>query len=208
VTRIADSFTWPFRARLTTWIFGIVSILLLPLLFIPLLGYAIAATRSAEQDPTQGPPAWTPSWRLLRDGFWCALVIALSWLPFIALWSPLASVLTRPLGDFAAHVIASLVLALPWGLFALLYFPHSIAAFAASGDRRDLNGSAVTMRRLRGDFAVWNVVVAAIVTGWAIGLAAVGLLCVGIVPGIFYAILVSAHATAALGRPRPRPSPG
>ena len=32
----------------------------------------------------------------------------------------------------------------------------------------------------------------------AVGVACVGLLCVGIVPGIFYAILVSAHASAAL----------
>jgi hypothetical protein len=41
---------------------------------------------------------------------------------------------------------------------------------------------------------------AAIVTGWLVGLACAGLLCIGIVPGIFYAILVSAHATAALAR--------
>jgi hypothetical protein len=51
---------------------------------------------------------------------------------------------------------------------------------------------------VRRDFTTWNLAAAAMVTGWAIGLACVGLLCLGIVPGVFYAILVSAHASAAL----------
>jgi hypothetical protein len=50
------------------------------------------------------------------------------------------------------------------------------------------------------DFATWNLAAAAIVTAWALGLACVGLLCIGIVPGVLYAILVSAHASAALRR--------
>jgi hypothetical protein len=54
------------------------------------------------------------------------------------------------------------------------------------------------MRAVSRDFATWNLAAAAIVTGWALGLAAIGLLCVGLVPGVFYAILVSAHASAAL----------
>jgi hypothetical protein len=54
------------------------------------------------------------------------------------------------------------------------------------------------VRGVRRDFATWNIAAAAIVTGWAAGLACAGLLCVGLVPGVFYAILVSAHAAAAL----------
>ena len=41
----------------------------------------------------------------------------------------------------------------------------------------------------------------AIVTGWVLGVACIGLLCVGILPGVFYAILVSAHASATLQAP-------
>jgi len=40
--------------------------------------------------------------------------------------------------------------------------------------------------------------VVAIVTAWAIGLSGVGLALVGLVPGVLYAMLVSAHATASL----------
>jgi uncharacterized membrane protein (DUF441 family) len=47
-------------------------------------------------------------------------------------------------------------------------------------------------------FPTWNLVVVAIVTAWAIGLAGVGLALVGVIPGVFYALLVSSHATAAL----------
>src|SRR6267142_2078528 len=107
---VANSFSWPFRGDWKSrWLPGLVAVLLLPIAFIPLLGYAIAATRAAETDDAAGPPSWKLSFRLLSDGFWTAIV-----------------------------------------------------------------------------------------TGWALGLAAVGLLCVGLVPGVFYAILVSAHASAAL----------
>jgi hypothetical protein len=95
-------------------------------------------------------------------------------------------------------VIAVLLLALPWGLLALLHMPHATAAFAATGNPRDMLDLARAVRGVRHDFATWNMVAAAIVTGWAVGLACAGLLCVGIVPGVFYAILVSAHAAAAL----------
>jgi len=52
-----------------------------------------------------------------------------------------------------------------------------------------------TVRRL---FPAWNLVVVAIVTAWAVGLCGLGLALVGVVPGILYAMLVSAHATATL----------
>ena len=205
---VADSFAWPFRGnRLATWVPGLVTVLLLPVLFIPLLGYAIAATRAAEHDPSQGPPPWQISLRLLSEGFWTSLVVILTVLPFAIALNPLAAALraaTR--GEPYAHVIALLVLALPWGLIVLLLMPHATAAFAASADPRDLFNVPAALRGVRRDFMTWNVSAAAMVTAWAIGIACVGVLCVGIVPGVFYAILVSAHAAAALQREGPRPA--
>ena len=190
MTRIADAFVWPFRAGWTTWLLGAVAVLLLPVAFIPLLGYAVAAVRAGES-----PPRWTFSQRLLTDGFWTALAVALTMLPFAAAFVALS----RLLGGVAL-VIAFFALALPWGLIALLLLPHGTAEFARSGNPRALFDAGASLRGVRRDFASWNVVAAAVVTAWAVGLACVGLLCVGIVPGIFYAILVSAHATAALTR--------
>jgi hypothetical protein len=178
-------------------------VLLLPVLFIPLLGYAVAATRAAEAG-AEGPPPWRLSIRLLSDGFWMSLAVLLIALPFALVLNPVASAM-RSLGEPNAHVIAIFVLALPWGLVSLLVMPHTTAAFAASGDPGDLFNFAAALRGVRRDFMTWNVAAAAIVTGWAIGLACAGLLCVGIVPGVFYAILVSAHAAAALQGEGPRP---
>lgn len=206
---VADSFAWPFHARSRwTWAIGILAVLLLPLLFIPLLGYAVAATRAAEQDPSTGPPSWHLSWRLLSDGLWTSLAVVVVVLPFALLWNPLASWLEGLFGAFNAHIAALLVLALPWGLIALLLLPQSTARFASTGKPSDLFNAAAALRAIGEDFAAWNAVIAAIVTSWAAGLACIGLLCVGLVPGIFYAILVSAHATAALQRPRSRPAAG
>lgn len=196
--RIAESFSWPFRAPVSRWLPGMVCVLLLPLLFIPLLGYAVAATRAAAHDPPQAPPAWTASARLLTDGLWVAAAIALTALPFAALLLPLANAL-HGLGSVAG-VVAFFVLALPWGLLALLVLPHATARYAAGGAKRDLFDFSASVRSVRREFATWNLTAAAIVTAWAIGLACVGLLCVGILPGAFYAILVSAHACAALAQ--------
>ena len=177
------------------------------MLFIPLLGYAIAATRAAEHTPPESPPPWRISPRLLSDGFWTSVLVVLTVLPFAIALNPLAVALRDVArGEPYAHVIALLVLALPWGLVALLVIPHATAAFAASGDPRDLFDVRAALRGVRRDFMTWNVSAAAMVTAWAIGIACVGLLCVGIVPGVFYAILVSAHAAAALNREGPRPS--
>jgi uncharacterized protein DUF4013 len=199
VRLVADSFGWPFRGRkVATWLAGVIAVLLVPLLFVPLLGYAVAATRSVEQDPTQGPPPWSFTPRLLTDGLWVALAIGLTLVPFAVLWSPLSLLMSKALDPFTARVVAVLVLALPWGLLALLHMPHATAAFAATGNPRDMLDVAGAVRGVRRDFANWNMVAAAIVTGWAVGLACAGLLCVGVVPGVFYAILVSAHAAGAL----------
>ena len=199
MARIADSFTWPFRnISASRWAIGLLAVLLLPIAFVPLLGYAIAATRAAETDPGNGPPPWELSTRLLLDGAWTALAIALTLLPFAVVWHPFAMLLQAALDPFNAHVVAALVLALPWGVLALLHMPHATAKYAATGDPRDLVDLAAALRGVRRDFQTWNVVVAAIVTAWAIGLACAGALCVGVVAGVYYAILVSAHAAAAL----------
>jgi len=120
---VADSFAWPFRgAWQAKWAIGVICVLLLPLLFIPLLGYAIAATRAAELGSLSGPPEWRPSPRLFADGLWTAIAVLVSVLPFALLWSPLASVI--PAHDaLLAHALATAVLALPWGLLLLLLMP-------------------------------------------------------------------------------------
>jgi hypothetical protein len=110
--------------------------------------------------------------------------------------------------ELFAKVLAVCILALPWGLVMLLVMPHATAAYAASGRVRDLFDPGQAVRRLSRDFATWNLAAAAIVTGWAIGLACAGLFFVGLVPGVFYAILVSAHASAALHRQGEDSSPG
>jgi len=206
--RVAESFAWPFRGEWRrAWWIGLVTVILVPLLFVPLLGYAVAATRAAEEDAAAGPPGWRLTRRLIVDGLWVSLALALSVLPFAIVWDPLARLFGPGVDPAAARVVAALVLALPWGLLALLHMPHATATLAATGRGRDMLDLAASIRGVRHDFATWNVAAAGIVTGWAIGLACAGALCVGIVPGIFYAILVSAHAAATLARPGPHPSP-
>jgi hypothetical protein len=211
---VADSFAWPFRGDWkTTWLSGLLAVLLLPIAFIPLLGYAIAATRAAQQGTSEPPPKWVLSIRLLTDGFWTAIAIALLTAPFLLLTNPFTATLyaahlwhmnEAPLSHLYATVIAAFILALPWGLLLLLHMPHATARFASTGNPQDLFNFRSSINAVKNDFATWNLAAAAIVTGWAIGLACVGLLCLGIVPGIFYAILVSAHASAVLETQRPK----
>lgn len=215
---VADSFTWPFRGDWRPkWALGLLCVALLPLLFIPLLGYAIQATRAAEIDPSQGPPPWRPSVSLVLAGAWVSLAISLSAIPFVFFLNPLANLMfdanignfhDPAVTDFAAHVLAFLLLALPWGLLLLLVMPHATARFAATYEIHDFIDVSASIRGVARDFATWNVVAAAIVTAWIVGLACAGLFCIGIVPGIFYAILVSAHATSALTRQGPHSSAG
>ncbi len=182
-------------------------VVLLPVAFIPLLGYAVAATRAAAVNPAAGLPPWALSRRLLADGFWVALAIALVAAPFALALGPLSSLIDRAplwrvsdpnLSRIYADLMAIFILALPWGLVMLLLMPHSANRFALSGRAGDLFDVPATLRNLGHDFATWNLAAAAMVTAWALGVACIGLLCIGVVPGILYAILVSAHATAAL----------
>ena len=188
---------------------GIIMVLLLPIAFVPLLGYAVAATRSASTDPSAAPPRWTISPRLLTDGFWVALAVVLITLPFVLVLGPMAALIDQAhlwrvsdpaLSSVYANLAAGFALALPWGFVLLLLMPHATVRFAATGRPLDLFDFPAALRGVTRDFATWNLAAAAIVTAWAVGLACVGLLCVGIVPGVFYAILVSAHASAVLGK--------
>lgn len=217
MNRVAQSFAWPFRGDWRpVWTWGVLAILLLPIAFIPLLGYAMAATRAAVERPADGPPPWRVSGRLLAEGFWTTLVLILLTAPFVLLLNPFAGAVDRAglwhVSDRAqsqvySHIAAGFTLALPWGLALLLVMPYATRRFAVTGDPRDLFNFAAALGGVRRDFPTWNVAAAAMVTGWIIGVACAGLLCVGILPGIFYAILVSAHASAALDPPAEDPPP-
>jgi hypothetical protein len=187
-------------------------VFLLPIAFVPLLGYAVAATRAAAVDPGAGLPPWALSRRLIADGFWVALAIALVAAPFALALGPLSTLIANAppwhvsdpnLSRLYSDLVAVFILALPWGLVMLLLMPHAVNRFALSGRPADLLDVPATLRSVGRDFATWNLAAAAIVTAWALGVACIGLLCIGVVPGIFYAILVSAHATAVL-RSAPR----
>ena len=201
---VARSFGWPFRGRWQpAWAIGVLCLVLLPLGAIPLLGYAMAAVRESGRD---GPPPWRFSARLLLDGVALLSVVVLITAPFALVAIPLAGALRSPglwhssgaLLSAEAAITSALVVALPWGVAMLVLMPHAVARFASSGAVTDLFDFPASIRGVRRDFATWNLAVAAIVTAWAMGVACVALLCVGLVPGVFYAILVSAHATASL----------
>src|ERR1700694_1130576 len=88
---VAESFSWPFKGEWKSrWVPGVLAVLLLPIAFIPLLGYAIAATREAELESASGPPKWTFSGRLLVDGLYTTAVVLLFTVPFVLLVNPLA----------------------------------------------------------------------------------------------------------------------
>jgi Protein of unknown function (DUF4013) len=204
VTRVAESFSWPFRGPWPArFAIGSLTVLLLPVAFIPLLGYAIAATRSAEA--RDAPPPWKFSVRLLVDGFWTAVVLVLLSAPFALALNPLSNLI--PLSRAYADLAALFVVAFPWGFLLLLLLPHGTSRFAASGHPTELFNFPKTVREVKRDFPIWNLAAAAMVTAWVIAVACVGLFCVGFLPGAVYAILVSAHASATLRSPAGAPGP-
>jgi len=218
VNQVAASFAWPFRGEWRSrWLVGVLMVALAPIAFVPLLGYAVAATRSASIDPAGGPPRWTFSLRLLTDGLWTTIAVLLIAAPFVVASGPLARLIAQlhlwragdpGLSMLYANLAADFTLALPWGLVMLLLMPHATVRFAATGRAADLFDFRAAIQSVGHDFATWNLAAAAIVTAWAVGLACAGLLCLGIVPGVFYAILVSAHATAALHAKVANPAAG
>jgi uncharacterized protein DUF4013 len=207
LSRVTASFAYPFRrGAARAWLIGLPLVIVLPLGFLPLLGYSVATVRSSAADPGGPPPAWPPAGRLLADGFWVAALIAVVSLPFALLaWRleplllPLVGAVRDPLlrGGVAA-TLAVAIAALPWGCLLLIHTPAATARYARSGAARDLFDVPAALRMVRARFPTWNLVVVAIVTAWALGVAGAGLACVGLVPGVLYALLASSHATAAL----------
>lgn len=207
MNRVTAAFTYPFRpGAARAWLVGIPLVIVLPVGFLPLLGYSVAAIRSSATDPAGPPPAWSPLGRLLADGFWVALLITVASLPFALLaWLlepallPLAGGVRDPvLKAGVATTLAAAIAALPWGCLLLVHAPAATARFAQSGAARDLFDVRGALRVVRGRFPTWNLVVVAIVTAWALGIAAAGLACFGLIPGLLYAILACSHASAAL----------
>ena len=211
----AHALGYPFRGGAgRAWLAGVPLVLLFPLSFVLVFGYALRVTRAAQREPDAPPPGFAVDARLLRDGVLsAALVLALT-LPFavLAWWSAAAMsnvlhVTHDAFFDRAyALLAAGVLLAIPWGLLLLLWLPANIAAYSVTGSARDLFDPLRAGSRVRARFLDWNLASAAIVTGWALGFAATGLLCVGFLPGAFYAILVSAYATASLA-PRSAAAP-
>lgn len=179
-------------------------------------GYAVQATRAALADPEAPPPGPHLDLRLLRDGvLTCACVLVLT-LPFALLAGLAGSAMSNVLHPTSdafydrayALTAAALLLALPWGLALLLLVPANLAAYVVSGRLSDLVNPVLAFQRVSARFLDWNLATVAIVTGWLLGFAALGLLCVGFLPGAFYAILVSAYATASLAPRTPPARPG
>jgi hypothetical protein len=169
-------------------------------------GYAVACVRTAACDSAGPPPAWRIRSRLLQDGAWPALQAAVLTAPFALVAWLLDALVARvwhptggPFLDSAlAWIVAVTVAALPWGVLMLVVVPPTLASFAVTGRASDLARLRLVVACVRDRYADWNLVLVGITTAWAlaaIGFAAVGL---GIVPGAFYAILVSAHACSAL----------
>ena len=206
--RVADAFLYPFRPGAgRAWLVGIPLVVLLPIGLIPLLGYAVAVVRSSAADPAAGPPPWRPLGQILCDGLLVATFLGILTLPFALVVPPLAGAAGHAVSGFGldpflvgpiAVVIAAAVSALPCGILLLVLMPAATARFAGSNRVCDLFDIPGALRLVWRRFGPWNLVVVAIVTSWAIGLAGIGLALVGVVPGIVYAVLVSAHATGTL----------
>ncbi len=183
---------------------------LLPVSFPIVFGYAVACIRAAARDPSAPPPPWRLCGRLVTDGAWSGLQAAAITAPFAAGAWLLAAALQRawrPTGggfvDGAlAWIVAATVAALPWGVLMLLVLPPTLARFAVTGRPADLAGLRAAAACVRDRYAEWNLVLVGITTAWALAAVGLALAGVGVVPGAFYAILVSAHACAALAPDR------
>ena len=204
---VAQSLVYPFRrGALGAWLAGIPLLLFFPVTFVVVLGYAVRAIREAARDPAAPPPSFHLDRRLFRDGLVATLLLALVAVPYAYLTGLVAGPIDTRMPSGVDPLIAraeSLLLggflvAIPWGTLVLVAGPPALAVFAVSGRARDLFDLRGSAGFVRHHFMAWNLATVAIVTAWILALAGAGLLCVGFLPGAFYAILVSAHATASL----------
>lgn len=206
------SFLYPFRpaGRLPRWLLGVTLVALLPVSFPLVFGYAVACVRVSAREPAAPPPSWRIGGRLVADGAWSALQAAALTAPFAAgawLLAALLARVWRPTGAAfpdveLAWTAALTVAALPWGVAMLVVLPPTLARFAVTGRPADLAGFGWVARCARERYAEWNLVLVGITTAWALAAASLALAGVGVVPGAFYAILVSAHACSALAPDR------
>jgi hypothetical protein len=210
--RAVAPFVFPFRpgGRASRWLIGSLLMALLPVSFVIVFGYAVACVRTAAADPFAAPPPWRPGVRLLSDGAWSAVQVAVLTAPFaLAAWLA-ADVLARvwhPAGHAVfdrayALIVTGVLAALPWGISMLVLVPPTLTRFALSGRARALADVRWALSCVRWRYAEWNLAVVAITTGWLLGLVCVVGFGFAVVPGAFYAILVSAHACAALAPDR------
>lgn len=209
---VISSFLYPLRGggRLARWVIGVSLVAVLPASFPLVFGYAVACVRAAACDPAAAPPRWRVEGRLLADGAWSGLQAALLTVPFAFVAWLLAAWLGgvwRPTGDGSldaalAWIAAVTAAALPWGLVMLVVVPPTLARFAVTGRPSSLLGLGWVLSCMRERYAQWNLVLVAVTTSWALGLVGLALMGLGVVPGAFYAILVSAHACAALAPDR------
>lgn len=206
------SFAYPFRGGWgRSWLVGVLLVLLCPLGMLPLLGYLVRAVRAASIQPDTGPPSWRPDRRLLRDGVQAGAALALP----VALWGILFRGLAPPavslshrvvgstnhwVGDAVTGYLVGLAIAAPIGLILLIVAPPLTARYALTGRLRDLFDLARALATVRQQWQDWNLVAVTILTAWALAVAGSGLLCVGVLPATYYALLVSAHATARFSR--------
>jgi hypothetical protein len=205
---VIASFLYPFRGErwLRLWLAGIGLVALLPLTFAVVFGYAVACVRTAACHPSAPPPSWPIRPGLLRDGAWSALQAAVLTAPFALVARLLDSLVAHvwhptggPLLDSAlAWIVAVAAAALPWGVLMLVVVPPTLASFAVTGRASDLARLQLVVACVRDRYADWNLVVVGITTAWALAAIGFGVVGLGIVPGAFYAILVSAHACSAL----------
>jgi hypothetical protein len=208
---VAASFVFPFRGP-RRWLVGALLMAVFPLSFVAVFGYAVSCIRAAAADPSAPPPTWRLSGRLLTDGLWSSLQALTLTLPFAVLTWLLTSALRdwRPTESAAANrelalTVAATVAAFPWGLLMLVVLPPTLARFARSGRPADLVAVRGAFAFVRSRYAAWNVVLVGITTAWVLALASLLLAGAGFLAGAFYAILVSAHACAALSPDPPTP---
>ena len=200
---------YPFRAGARGPVLRLALLpILLPFTFPLVLGYGLDAVEASVASADAPPPAFAPNWRMVRRGSLAAFGFLVLSAPFIAGVIVVAEALRAAhrytdtgfaaLDAFQVHGYAAALVAFPWGAVMLLVLLPNLAVFARSGRLRDLVNPAAAGRRVRRHFVAWNVAGVATVTAWALAVASTLACGAGGLLGFAYAILVTAHAAAAI----------